>query len=136
MTSAVCLLGYVAWTLLLVGITLALRVRLVLSGRPANTFQPDGEDVSPFAARLSRAHLNCLENLPLVAVVVLLGLVTDHAAITDPLAPWLLGARVAQSSVHLASTSPPAVQARFGFLVAQHGILVVWLVSLGGALTG
>jgi hypothetical protein len=53
--------------------------------------------------------------------------------VTDPLADALLGARVVQSAIHLASTSAPAVSARFAMFAVQLGIAVYWAVKLYGA---
>ncbi|MFT5686058.1 MAG: putative MAPEG superfamily protein, partial [Myxococcota bacterium] len=84
------------------------------------------EDVSPFAMRLSRAHANCVENLPVFAAIVVVAGFAERFAVTDPLAPVLLAARVGQSVVHLASTSYWAVMVRFGLFVVQVGIGVWW----------
>jgi hypothetical protein len=60
----------------------------------------------------------------------------DHCAapqsnsITDLLAPWLLAARVVQSSVHLASLSVPAVNVRFMAFLVQIAIAVYWTGAL------
>jgi uncharacterized MAPEG superfamily protein len=99
--------------------------------RAANDFLPSGEDVSPFSNRLCRAHANCYENLPVFAALILLALVTGNEAITDPLARWVLVARVAQSLVHLISTSEAAVSLRATFLLVQLGIEAYWIVQLG-----
>ena len=129
--SAIALVGYAAWTLVLLGMIGVLRGSLTLSGqRAANSFGVDGSDVSPFSNRLCRAHANCYENLPVFAALVLVALVTDNAAITNALAPWALAARVGQSITHLVSTSSLAVQARFGLFLAQILIQVWWVVSL------
>ena len=121
--SALALVGYVAWTLLLGAWILALRTVLTLKKeRRANDFKPSGEDVSPFSGRLCRAHANCYENLPIFGSLILLGLVTGNAAITDPLARWVLVARVSQSLVHLTSTSEIAVSIRAGLFVLQLAI--------------
>jgi uncharacterized MAPEG superfamily protein len=129
--SALALVGYAAWALLLLGATGAVRSGLVLSGKRApNSFGQDGSDISPFANRLTRAHANCYENLPVAGVLVLVALVTGNAPITDPLALWLLAARVAQSSIHIASTSNVAVQARFAFFLVQMLIQLYWAFSL------
>ena len=53
-----------------------------------------------------------------------------RTAITDPLAPWLLGARVVQSVVHLASLSEAAVTVRFGFFAVQVAIAAWWTIAL------
>ncbi len=130
--SALALVGYAAWALLLsIGI-LGYRTVLVLTKeRAANSFSPSGDDVTPFVARLSRAHANCYENLPIFAALILTALVTGHEAITDPLARWLLVARVAQSSVHLMSVSETAVTIRGTLYWAQLGVQAYWVVGLG-----
>jgi len=130
--SALALVGYVAWTILLLTTILFYRTVLVLKNeRAANAFLPSGEDVSPFSNRLCRAHANCYENLPIFAALILLALVTDNADITDSLARWVLVARVAQSTVHLISTSEIAVSLRAGLLLVQLGIEAYWVVQLG-----
>lgn len=130
-TSLLALLLYAAWTLLLLSGIAALRVAKTLSGeRRANQFLPSGEDVSPFSGRLSRAHANCYENLPIVAAIILVAFASGHAAITDPLALWLVATRIAQSLVHLASTRSRLVMLRFAFMLAQVLILICWLAQL------
>jgi len=99
--------------------------------RAANSFTPSGDEVSPFSARLCRAHANCYENLPIFAALILLALVTDHAGITDSLARWVLVARVAQSLVHLISTSEIAVTIRATLFTVQLGIEAYWIVQFG-----
>jgi uncharacterized MAPEG superfamily protein len=129
--SAIALLGYSAWTLALLGGIAVLRGSLTASRqRAANSFSVAGDDVSPFSGRLCRAHANCYENLPALAVIVLTAMHTGHASITDPMAPWLLVARIGQSVTHLLSTSVRAVQVRFTFFVVQFVIQVVWIVEL------
>ncbi|NNF67973.1 MAG: MAPEG family protein, partial [Gammaproteobacteria bacterium] len=98
--------------------------------KPANSFQPDGKDVSAFSNRLCRAHANCYENLPLFAAVILLALVMGRNGITDPLALWFLGARVAQSVAHLVSTDNRVVLLRFTFFLLQWLILAYWVFRL------
>lgn len=130
--SVLALVGYVAWTILLATTIVFYRTVLVLKKeRAANEFLPSGDDVSPFSNRLCRAHANCYENLPIFAALVLLALVTGNASITDPLARWVLVARVAQSTVHLISTSEMAVSLRAVLLLVQLGIEAYWVVQLG-----
>jgi len=107
-----------------------MRTLMTLSGkRAANSFGPTGADVSPFAVRHARAHANCYEFLPFVLAVLLYAVATGQTAVTDGLALVFLGARVAQSLVHLASTSNIAVSVRFGFFLLQVGILISWIVT-------
>ncbi|NMW25584.1 MAPEG family protein, partial [Rhodanobacter denitrificans] len=52
--------------------------------------------------------------------------------VTDALAPWLLGARIVQSGIHLASTSATAVNARFAAFAVQMAIGIYWVWKLLG----
>lgn len=132
--SAVALLGYAGWTILLVTCIGLQRGALTLSGQRApNSFRTDGTDISPFGQRLARAHANCYENLPIFAAIVLAAIATGHSSITDPLAPWALTARIAQSTTHVLSTSSPAVMIRFTFFLVQILIEIWWLIRLFSA---
>ena len=133
--TAISLAGFLAWTLLLLVWMEAVRSWLVLRGRVApNGFRPDNANLSPFMQRLARAHLNCVEGLPLFGGLMLLALATGLTARTDALAPWLLAARVLQSCTHLASTASPAVTLRFGLFAVQMAIAAWWSVRLLQAL--
>jgi len=132
-TSALVLTLFLAWTLLLLVVMEVLRSYLVVTGRVrSNGFAPDNAGLSPFMQRLARAHANCIESLPVFGGLLLVALVTDRTGVTDALAPWLLGARVIQSGIHLASTSVIAVNARFTAFAAQMGIGVYWTCGLLG----
>jgi len=128
-----CLLGFAAWTLLLVVAVAASRTVQVVTGSkrpdefPAGV--PHGDDAY---WRLNRAHLNCAENLPLFASVVTVGTL---AGITWPLfgtlAQVYLGARIVQSVIHISSGSVLAVNARFTAFLVQLFCLgrMIWLVA-------
>jgi uncharacterized MAPEG superfamily protein len=125
--SAFGLALFIAWTLTLLVLMEVLRSRLVLLGRvPSNGFTPDNANLSPFMQRLARAHANCLENLPVFGGLLLLALATGRSGVTDPLALWLVGARVVQSCIHLASLSVWAVNLRFTAFLVQTVIGVYW----------
>jgi len=128
--SLLALVLYAAWTLALLVLIAGIRTFHVLRGRPANRFTTTGDDVSPFTARLCRAHANCYENLPIAGAVLVVAVVSGQAAVTDPLAFVFLGARLAQSVVHLISVSHAAVVVRFGFFLAQVSLLGFWIVRL------
>lgn len=133
--TALALLGYAAWTILLVMLLGVLRTGLVFAGKKkANEFRPSGEDLQGFGQRATRAHANCYENLPVAAAILLYAIATNQTAITDELALLFLGARLLQSLTHLASTSRPAVLVRFAFFIVQIVILVIWLLKLTHAL--
>ena len=129
--TALVLTLFIAWTLLLLVVMEVLRSHLVVTGRMApNAFQPDNANLSPFMQRLARAHANCVESLPVLGGLLVVALVTGRSGITDPLAPWLLAARVIQSGIHLASLSPAAVTARFSAFAVQLGIAAYWAWAL------
>lgn len=125
------LTGFIAWTLFLLVAMEALRSKMVVAKEvPANGFRPDNANLSPFMQRLARAHANCLEGLPVFGGLMLVAAVSGNAALTDPLAFILLGARIVQSSIHLASLSPTAVTLRFSAFAVQMGIGVYWAFLL------
>lgn len=133
-TSGLVLTLFIGWALLLLVLMEILRSHLVLTGRVrSNEFRPDNSNVSPFMHRLARAHANCIESLPLFGGLLLVALATGRSGLTDPLAPWLLGARVVQSCIHLASTSVLAVNARFAAFMAQVAIALYWTWALVGS---
>jgi len=134
-SSAYVLTALIAWALLLLVLMEALRSWLVLTGAvPANKFTPDNAGLPPFMQRLARAHANCIEGLPIFGGLLVVSLLTNHTAVTDPLAHWLLGARIVQSLIHLASTSVTAVTLRFTAFSVQMGIALYWAVALFPAL--
>ena len=130
-SSLLALTGFVAWTLLLLVLMESLRSRLVLlKAVPSNGFQPDNGNLSPFMQRLARAHANCLEGLPVFGGLLVIASLSGQTAITDPLALLLLGARVVQSLIHLASLSVMAVNLRFTAFAVQMLIVLYWAFAL------
>ncbi len=129
--SLLALTGFVIWTLLLLVLMECLRSRLVLlKAVPSNGFQPDNGNLSPFMQRLARAHANCLEGLPVFGGLLVIAVLAGQTAVTDPLAPVLLGARVVQSLIHLASLSVMAVNLRFTAFAVQMLIALYWAFAL------
>ena len=129
--SAYVLTGFIAWALVLLIVMETIRTYLVLSGRvAANGFAPDNSGLSPFMQRLARAHANCIEGLPIFGGLLAVAVMTSRAAVTDPLSWWLLGARIIQSSIHLASTTAIAVTLRFSAFAVQLAIAAWWVWKL------
>ena len=129
--SLTALCGFAAWTMLLVFTLAILRVLTSQrSGKPVNSFAPDGSDMEGLGKRLTRAHLNCVEFLPVFAAVILAAAVAGQGAATDGLAMPALYARFGQSIVHLVSTSVPAVMLRATLFVVQLAIAAWWIVQL------
>lgn len=125
--TVIALTAFIAWALALLLWMEIIRSKLVLSRQiPANAFVPDNANLSPFMQRLARAHANCLEGLPIFGGLMLVAIATSRTALTDPLAYLLLAARVAQSTIHLASTSAIAVTLRFCAFAVQLGVATWW----------
>lgn len=130
-SSLTALTVLIAWALLLLVVMEAIRTWMVVTGRiPSNQFRTDNSNLSPFMQRLARAHANCIEGLPIFGGLLLVAVASSRQDVTDALAPWLVFARVAQSSIHLCSTSVLAVNARFTCFAAQLAIAVAWTLRL------
>ncbi len=129
--SVVCLLGLIVWSILLTIMVVLVRAKPILGG--AIVFEQDGSDLPGFAQRVTRAHGNSLENLAIPAALILFGIATDQSAVTNGLALFVLGARVAQSLVHMASGAFPAVLTRAILFVVQVVIWIIWAISFYAA---
>jgi len=98
--SLVALTGFAVWTLILVLAVGLTRSAIVLGGsKKANEFKPSGEDIEGMPARLTRAHANCYENLPVFAALIAAAGLSGQFAVSDPWAMYILYARFAQSIV-------------------------------------
>ena len=123
-TSLIALTGFAAWSLALVLALVLMRTVIVTRGeKKANEFSASGDDVSGVVQRLTRAHANCYENLPLFASLIAAAGLSGQFAVSDPWAMWILYARIAQSLVHVLSTSPMAVTIRFVFFLVQLALM-------------
>lgn len=132
MTPIQALLGFAAWTLLLIAGVFLYRGMRFLTGTPINHW-PRGNkpaDDAPFVKRLDDAHANCLENLPVFAVIVLVAAALGRLADIQALAPWVLYARIGQSLAHLSGTGPVNVFVRASFWSAQLALFGWMLVKL------
>ena len=117
------LLGFALWTLLILLITIGpYRWAHILTGRtPASHWTADPNAGSGFYPRAMRAHMNCVENLPVFgAIVYAVDRVGVQSSLLNALALTVLGARMVQSSVHIALVqTDPVIYVRFGFYLAQ-----------------
>ena len=124
-TPLLCLLFFALWTVALVLFVIgAYRVGEILTGqRRIDSFPADQAHEGPgWYQRALRAHLNCVENLPVFGAVVLVGELSGGASsLAELLAPVYLGARVLQTLTHICSVSPAAITLRFIFFVIQLG---------------
>ncbi len=117
------LLGFAAWTLFILFTTVGVyRWSRILTGRtPIAAWRADEQQGGEWYRRAIRAHLNCVENLPVYTAIVV-ALLTAHVTslILDGLAITILVARICQSSIHLLLEQTNAVAGiRFAFFFVQ-----------------
>ena len=132
MSALQALLGFAAWTLLLIAAVFLYRGMRFLGGTPINHWprQAKPSDDAPIVRRLEDAHANCLENLPVFAVIVLAAAALGRLGDIQMLAPWVLYARIGQSLAHLSGTGPMNVFARASFWSVQLALCIWMLVKL------
>ncbi len=132
MLSMQALIGFTAWTVLLVLIIFAWRgIEIVINGKKADSWTR-GKDVEEpgLIRRIEHAHINCLENLPIFAVIVLAAAAMGKSAVTEPYAMYVLYARLAQSVTHMIGVSHWLVMLRATFWAIQLILFVVMLLGL------
>jgi uncharacterized MAPEG superfamily protein len=132
MSALQALLGFAAWTLLLIAAVFLYRGMRFLGGAPINHWprQAKPADDAPIVRRLEDAHANCLENLPVFAVIVLAAVALGRLGDIQMLAPWVLYARIGQSLAHLSGTGPMNVFVRASFWSVQLALCIWMLVKL------
>jgi uncharacterized MAPEG superfamily protein len=117
------LLAFAVWTMLVLMLTVGIyRWGLVFAGRAeVKEFRADRVEGSDWYRRSMRAHLNCVENLPVYGAIVLVIVVSGAGSSTlDILALTLMGARVMQTLIHVAFVQTNFVAVlRFGFFFVQ-----------------
>jgi hypothetical protein len=129
--SAFALIAFIAWTLFLLIFMEGLRIRFLATKTvAANEFRPDNSNLAPYMQRLARAHANCIESFPIIGGLLIVAVAMNRTAVTDPLALWVLAARLVQSCIHLISTSILAANARFFAFAIQMAISVYWVWAL------
>ncbi|HUP91809.1 MAG TPA: MAPEG family protein [Solimonas sp.] len=129
MTGMTALLLFTLWTLVLAFTYVGYRVGLVLlMKKKANSWTRGLPTDDPgVITRAHHAHLNCVENLPVFAAIVLAAAALGRNEVVDGLAQWVLYARVAQSLVHLSGISHWQVFIRANLYVVQVA-LFVWMI--------
>ena len=131
MTAIHALLGFAGWTLALVTCVFLYRSLRFLRGTPINHWPRGAKpaDDAPVIKRLEDAHANCLESLPVFAVIVLCAAFLQKLELLQPLAAWVLYARIGQSLVHVSGVGKLQVFVRASFWSAQLA-LMIWLLVL------
>ena len=125
------LAGFAAWYVVLTVVMGLYRVGFSLSSqKPVNSFAVNGSDLPGFGQRLTRARDNCYETLPIFGAIALVAFASSQLAVTDPLAMWVLYARVGQSLTHLLSISIPAVLLRANLFFFQALVYAYWSYRL------
>jgi len=134
MLSMQALIGYTAWTLLLVLVIFAWRgIEIVINGKKADSWTRGRQvDEPALIRRIEHAHINCLENLPIFAVIVLAAAAMGKSAVTEPYAMYVLYARLAQTVVHIIGVNHWLVLVRATFWAIQLALFVVMLFGLCG----
>lgn len=124
------LLAFAGWTLLLLVTTVGVyRWSRILSGRASirewRADEPQGNDLY---RRAMRAHMNCVENLPVYGAVVLAAVATGvDTRLLDVLAVAMLVARIGQSTLHVAFEPTELIAGtRFGLFAVQV-VCMAWM---------
>ena len=132
MTGITALLLFAAWTLALMLTYVFYRTGLVATGAKRADSWTRGRptDDPDFIVRAQNAHMNCVENLPVFAAVVLAAYVIGRPGVADGLAKYVLYARLAQSATHLYGVSHTLVFVRGTFFTIQVLILLYMIWQL------
>jgi uncharacterized MAPEG superfamily protein len=117
------LLGFATWTLLLLMATVGVYrwVRILFSNVPIASFRSDQLEGEDWYRRGTRAHANCVENLPVFgAIVWVISALGVDGPVVNALSILVLTARVCQSLVHVSHVQTDAfVAVRFSFFCLQ-----------------
>jgi uncharacterized MAPEG superfamily protein len=128
------LLGFAAWTLALLMATVGVyRWGNILFAKAAiASFRHDAPEGAGWYQRGTRAHANCIENLPVFgAIVYLISIVGVRGVLVDALCISTLVARVIQSCVHISHEQTNAfVAVRFSFYSVQLVSFLVLIVMV------
>ena len=131
------LLGFATWTLALLVATVGVyRWGNILFARAGiASFRSDALEGAAWYQRGTRAHANCIENLPVFgAIVYLISVTAVHGPVVDALCVATLAARIAQSLTHISHEQTNAfVAVRFSFYSVQLISFLVLIVMVAAA---
>ena len=117
------LLAFAVWTILVLVLTVGIyRWGLVFAGRAqVKEFRADQIEGSDRYRRSMRAHMNCVENLPVYGAIVLVIVVSGaQSTMLDILALTLIGARIVQTLIHVSREQTNLLAyLRFAFFFIQ-----------------
>ena len=121
--SLTALLAFAAWAVFLVFIVLLYRTGIVFAGKRRANSWPRGDkpptDEPGVITRIGHAHLNALEGLPIFAAIILVAGAAGKFNVTDPVAFWVVAARIAQSVTHTIGVTHWLVFIRANFFAVQ-----------------
>ena len=131
-------LGFALWTLVILFSTVGVyRWSRIFTGRASiSQWTANPDDGSAWYGRAMRAHMNCIETLPVFACIVFAVESAGVASATlDTLALTVLGTRVVQSTVHIALPQSERIAtlrflAFFSQILAMFAMVGSLLVSL------
>ena len=132
MTLVTALLVFAALSLALMLTYVGYRTTNVFfSGARADSWTRGSDTPVPaFFVRAQHAHLNVVENLPVLGAIAIAAVALGKTAALDPLAPGLVLARLAQTATHLIGVSHALVTVRAGFYVVQVVIFFAMIARL------
>jgi uncharacterized MAPEG superfamily protein len=126
------LLGFAAWTLALLIATVGVYrwFNILFSNAGIASFRSDQLEGEDWYRRGTRAHANCVENLPVFgAIVLVITAIGLEGPAVDYLCIAVLVARLCQSVVHISHAQTDAfVAVRFSFFSVQIGCFVALIV--------
>jgi uncharacterized MAPEG superfamily protein len=128
------LLGFATWTLiLLMAIVGVYRwVNILFRRAPIASFRSDRLEGEDWYRRGTRAHANCVENLPVFgAIVFVISTIGVNGFAVDALCTAVLIARVVQSLVHVSHEQTDLfVAIRFSFFSIQLACFLALIVMI------
>ena len=130
------LLIFAVWTILVLSGSVGIyRWSRVLTGRAdIKDWLADEVQGNEWYRRAMRAHLNCIENLPVFTATVVAVWISDiRSPVIDVLAIIISGARIAQTLVHIALVQSNTIASlRFAlfFCQAVSMLIIVALVTI------
>lgn len=132
MTAYTAVLLYAGWMLILALIYAVPRVPQALTGaKPIDSWERNKQPIdAPILQRAKAAHLNCIENFAVFAVVVVVAGLMNRLEAIGSLAAFVLYARIAQSVVHISGTSFVQIFLRATFFLIQILLVLVMVYRL------
>ena len=126
------LLGFATWTLFLLMATVGVYrwVNILFRKAAIASFRSDQLEGAGWYQRGTRAHANCVENLPVFgAIVFVISAMSIHSPVVDALCTIVLIARICQSLVHVSHVQTDSfVAVRFSFFSVQLACFLALIV--------